>query len=362
MSNEEGHRSLEIKVGAFVTVAILLGLGVVFLLGQKRHVFEPRVTLHAAFTDVSGLREGAPVWLSGVNVGAVTRVAVGRPGEKRVMVDLEISRDMLSRVRADSTATIGSQGLLGDKIVEIAMGSSGAPMLSEGAQIETTSPADLNRVVEQASNILQNVQKVAEDAVEVSHQLAEPRTVADFRRGMSAARVLLEQAVRGPGLAHALFYDGRTAHSVQRIADEVDRIAGRVDHGIARVDQLLDSTDADGKNVLNNLSRAARSIGAVAGDLERSHTVANLDRAAGDAAAIIGHVRAGQGTLGALVADPTVYEQLVTVLGGVQRSRILRALVRYAIAKDDGKSAAKVIEQHDEAKLAAPKSRNEAKR
>jgi phospholipid/cholesterol/gamma-HCH transport system substrate-binding protein len=96
--------------------------------------------------------------------------------------------------------------------------------------------------------------------------------------------------------------------------------------------------------VFNEVARAARNIGDAAGDLHRAGVVANLDRASGDLAAMTASVRAGQGTIGALLADPTIYEQLVTVLGGVARSRILRALVRYAIGRSSEQEVGRVVD------------------
>ena len=67
-----------------------------------------------------------------------------------------------------------------------------------------------------------------------------------------------------------------------------------------------------------------------------------------------GYMKQGQGTLGALVVDPTVYEQLVQVLGGVGRSRVLRALVRYAISRDDEKGTARVVDDKNVPELKRP--------
>jgi hypothetical protein len=67
-----------------------------------------------------------------------------------------------------------------------------------------------------------------------------------------------------------------------------------------------------------------------------------------------GYMKSGQGTLGALVVDPTVYEQLVQVLGGVGRSRVLRALVRYAISRDDEKGAARVVDEKNVPEVKTP--------
>ena len=65
-------RRLEVKVGVFVLATAALAVIAVVLLGKSRHVFEQRATLHATFSDVAGLSQGAPVRVSGVNVGTVS--------------------------------------------------------------------------------------------------------------------------------------------------------------------------------------------------------------------------------------------------------------------------------------------------
>ncbi len=363
VESEHPDRRLELKVGAFVLLAIVAGLGVVALLGNKHHVFESRVTLHTSFAEVGGLREGAPVWLSGVNVGTVTRVAVGRAGEKVVRVDVEVARTMLDRIHQDSVATIGSQGLLGDKIIEISIGSTMSPQLEAGSELQTTAPADFNKLMDQAAAILDRAKTVADNAAIATHELADPHTIANFRGAMGSVRALLKQAETGPGLAHALFYDQRTSDQVGELVTQVNRLATRVDSGVKRLDAILDATDGDGKQVINNLSRAAKDVGTVAQSVQRTKMIANLESASGDVALIARNVRSGQGTVGALLVDPTVYEQLVTVLGGVQRSRVLRALVRFAIARDEGRTSSKVIEgPRSPAALPGPLAKEDRKR
>jgi len=132
-------------------------------------------------------------------------------------------------------------------------------------------------------------------------------------------------------------------------------LSEHVDRGVQHLDAVLAATDGDGKQLLNNVSRAARNVSDTAEVLQRSHVVANLERASGDLAQMTGYMKSGQGTLGFLLVDPTVYEQLVQVLGGVGRSRVLRALVRYAISRDDEKSAGKrVIDEQNVPDLKPP--------
>ncbi|HZU83537.1 MAG TPA: MlaD family protein [Polyangiaceae bacterium] len=342
----EGTRRLEVYVGIFVCLAIALGVLVVLLLGRSHHVFAQKVVLHAEFTDVQGLRAGAPVRLSGVDVGTVDRVAFSPSrANTAIQVDLKVTPEALERIGQDSVARIGSQGLLGDKLIEISIASAGSPPLHPGDTLATVPPADLNRVVEQVGQTLERVKHVADDAGRVMDAFAEPRTVRHVQGAIASIDGLLKQSERGPGLVHSLFYDPEQARAFSRLLTGTDQLLVQVQRGVRDVDALLEPSSDDGRHLVDNLSRAAREVGATATAVRTSTALPNLEKATGDLAEMTGALKSGQGTLGALIADPTVYEQLVTVLGGVARSRILRALVRYAISRDDeGRVAGRVVD------------------
>jgi phospholipid/cholesterol/gamma-HCH transport system substrate-binding protein len=338
MSVEETSRSTEVKVGLFVLVGLLMTVMVVLLLGQKRHVFEERAKIYGVFAGVGGLVAGAPVQIAGVNVGTVARITFERSqAQPRIRVDMEITRDALDLVRGDSVARISSQGLLGDKLIDISPGSQTADAVPPGGMVAAATPADLDHLVADASRVMQKLQKVADGAAALADDLSAADARADIKGSLAALHKLLDATAHGQGLAHALFYDRKTARAIGGIASGIDRMVARVNTAVAALQPILDSTDADGRQLVNNLSRAARGLGAVATQVEQSKVVPNMERASADLAHLTGRVRRGEGTLGALVQDPTVYEQLVTILGGVERSRVLRMLVRYAISKDDVK-------------------------
>ncbi len=355
-------RRLEVKVGLFVVGTFVLGAIGVLLLGKSKHVFEPRVQLHATFADVAGLVQGAPVRLSGVNVGTVSQIMFVRAEPRpQIRVDLQISTSSIGLVRADSVARISGQGLLGDKIVEISVGSLSAAPIGPGGEIKTAAAPDLDKMMQQAAAVLDDTRRVADRAAAAVEQFADPKTIAEVRESVLHIHGLLHATEKGQGLAHALFFDKRTADELTRLETNLARLSEHVDRGVQHLDAVLAATDGDGKQLLNNVSRAARSVGQTADEIQRSHVVANLEHASGDLAAMTGYMKAGRGTLGALVVDPTVYEQLVQVLGGVGRSRILRALVRYAISRDDEKSAGRVVDEKNVPEVKAP-ARNSAKR
>lgn len=343
---DRAQRWIEVKVGAFVFLTLVGGVAIILALAQKRHVFERRTVIHTVFQDVGGLREGAPVRLSGVNIGLVSRIAFSdERNASLIHIDMEISRESLARIGTDTVARIGSQGLLGDKIIELSVSEKPAEPLAAGATIVSQPPADFNRIVEQASGVLEKAQRIADNAARFTDNLSDPKSLANVRGIVESARKLAVAAEKGPGLVHALFYDPQQAKSLQLLLARVESVGLHVDEGVQQIDRILAATDKEGMQLVNNLSRAAKGVGDAAADLRASKIIPNLDKASGDLAEVTTQVRSGRGTVGMAIMDPTVYEQLVTVLGGVARSRILRALVRYAIVKDDGQKVGQVVDE-----------------
>ena len=145
----ESDRRLSLIVGGFV-IASMIALSIsVLSLTNERGLWQPQYRLFAYFEDVQGLMDGAPVWLSGKNVGIVESVSFSTMGGSlpAVKVTLQINRDVQDRIREDSVASIGTIGLLGDKYIEIKMGTLEADSLIAGAEIGTVEPANLTDIV-----------------------------------------------------------------------------------------------------------------------------------------------------------------------------------------------------------------------
>jgi phospholipid/cholesterol/gamma-HCH transport system substrate-binding protein len=316
---------------------------------------------------VAGLVQGAQVRVSGVNVGTVSQIMFVRTQPRpKIRVDMQVSQSSLELVRDDSVARISGQGLLGDKIIEVSAGSLSSPSVGAGGEVHTAPAPDIDKMLQQAAATIDDAKRVADRAASAVEQFADPETIAKVRESVVHIHSLLHAVDKGEGLAHAIFFDKRTANELTRLETNLNQLALHVDRGVQRIDSVLAATDNDGREVINNVSRAAKSVGKTAERLEESQLITNLEHASGDLAAMTGYMKQGQGTLGALVVDPTVYEQLVQVLGGVGRSRILRALVRYAISRDEGRSVGKhVVDEKNVPEVkppSAPAGGNTAKR
>lgn len=381
MNDERRELGLKFRVGVFVLVALAAFLGMVYALGARARLFEARYTVHADFTEVGGLTEGATVRLAGVQIGRVTGVHLpGQPGG-RVRVDLTIARRYADRVRKDSVARIETQGLLGDKVVEISVGTLAAPALAAGEVLAARDPADLSRMLGEAAGMAKDFAGLVASLRQSADRLNESKLIDETSATVQKLGRVVDRVERGGGWAHALLYEEPVALrklndlivTTQALLDRVERGQGaagvlvspegtaaakRFVAAMDRLGRLVERPeDEDGllpsllfdpkyKATLDDLRTAAKNLreisdrvaggrgalgslvaesaddGGLGSALEDlKSTVANLK-------AISGRINEGEGTIGALVADPTIYERLVAILEGAQRSFLLRALIR----------------------------------
>lgn len=388
MNDERSELGRKLRVGVFVLVALAAFLGMIYALGAKSRLFESKYTIHAEFTEVGGLTEGATVRLAGVQIGRVTEVHLpSQPGGK-VRVDLAIATRFADRVRKDSVARIETQGLLGDKIVEVTVGSSGAAPTQEGDVIASRDPADLGQVVSEGAQTVKDVAALAATLRETADALKQSRLIEDAGATMANARKVTDQIARianeverGRGWAHALIYEEPVAlrqlnaliATTQKLVDRIERGEGAAgvltsERSTAAARRLVDAMDRLGRTVqqpgddagvlpallfdpryrvvLEDLRVMARNfrevsdrlaggkgtLGALVKDEPAEPGIRqasqDLQAAMANLREITAKINEGEGTVGALIADPTIYERLVSILDGASRSRLLRGLLR----------------------------------
>jgi phospholipid/cholesterol/gamma-HCH transport system substrate-binding protein len=361
-SNTSQERRLALRVGAFVAMALALAGLVVFLIGQETHLFEKEVMYHAYFENVEGLTDQSPVWLGGLEVGRVDGVSFpSKPGEKRLEVRLKLSAKHAQRVRADSVARLSSLGVLGDKAVDISIGSLEQPQLQAGGEIPSTSGGDLSSLMRGASQVMEDTLAVSRTVRQAVQAYADPKVAEDVAASVRSLRQLLEEVEKGDGALHALIYDKETGRQVRTLVSNASRVALRVDKAVGHMEGLLDEV-RNGDGTAHALiygqegARAVQELGAAAGQLaglmedakknpdsavhqlvygNAGNMLSDLGSAAADIKQITSMVARGEGSLGGILKDPTVYEDLRQMVGNVRRNKVLRALVRFAIDNND---------------------------
>ncbi|MEC8423090.1 MAG: MlaD family protein, partial [Myxococcota bacterium] len=154
-------RRREVRVGIFVTSLLIVGAVMLFFVGGSTDLLERYYTLNGAWSDVSGLKEGAVVRLAGQDVGEVAAIRFSDDlGVKDVFVEMKVKERFQERIREDSEARIDTVGVLGDKYVAISMGDPDHPRLDDGAWINTRPPFDMLQSTKKVAEILDSTSNI----------------------------------------------------------------------------------------------------------------------------------------------------------------------------------------------------------
>lgn len=367
MSRDEGARS--VKVGVFLAITFVVLAALVMLLGKTQSLFARKAVLHASFENTSGLVVGAPVRLAGVDIGIVQSIHFDKDlKEKNVHVTLGVESAYLERIREDSIAHLSSKGLLGDMIINITVGSADKPALHNGSSLKSQESQGLTEVIDSVQEAIGEVRTLTGNVNERVKVLITDDLAHDVGRIAHGAANVIEKVEKGSGLVHTLVYDPSLAQSTTEVVAEARRFLADTDRAVARVDHIVAAVETgdgtlhalvygdDGKKMLAEANRAMKEISDLIAEIQhgkgllhslvyeedRSNMIQNLTAMSKILRNIAEEVEEGKGTVGALLKDPSVYEDLKTILGNIKRNKLLKALVRYTIEKDglsaDGKT------------------------
>jgi len=360
-------RSLELRVGLFVTVALIVGTAVIFTLGNRSALFASQAHYRAVFANVDGLRPGSPIRMSGMDVGVVGPITFLDDGS--CQVDLAINEANARFVTAESRVTVGSKGLLGDKLVDISAGA-GAP-LPEGATIETGEVGGLFGALASAGSAIEEARPAIANVRMLTETLAEEQLRQDLRDIVHNIAELTRMAREEDGTIRRLLTDPEMADSVTSTLASVRAASGAlagVTRDVRDITSEIRAGDGtahaiiygdDGRRLLGSLADTAGEAATILRDVRtgdgNAHEllygdsagdlITNLTAMSADMRAVIADVRAGRGTLGGLLVDPSIYEDVRRLVGNLERNEILRALVRYSIREDEARPAPAAVEE-----------------
>lgn len=203
MSAREDNRR-NAKLGFFVLIGIILVLVGIFFVGSARNLFNPNITVHVLFNNVSGLQRGNNVWLSGVKIGTVSDVDIAT--DSLVLVSLKIRERDQQFISKDSRAYLSSEGLVGNAIIVIEPGHMRMP-INDGDTIGTkyvTSTEDIMRIAERAGEqlieIADNLGKVTQSLLDgngtIGMLLSDTTVAGDFRSTLSNIQATSQRTQR----------------------------------------------------------------------------------------------------------------------------------------------------------------------
>jgi phospholipid/cholesterol/gamma-HCH transport system substrate-binding protein len=150
--------SQNLRLGAFIIVTLAIFATGVFLIGSRESMFRSSYEVRADFDNVAGLNEGADVRVGGLRKGSVKNIQLPKRADGKVVVLMDLEKETQSIVKMDSVADIKSEGMLGDKYIEISFGSMDAAKLRGGETVGSRTPLDISDLFGKANQILDTTQ------------------------------------------------------------------------------------------------------------------------------------------------------------------------------------------------------------
>lgn len=247
-----------IKLGAFVLIGLAL-LGVaLFVVGKETSLFNRTFTISAVFKNIEGLKEGDKVWLSGVKIGTVSSVEIVEEG--KVIVGLSLRDKQNEFIKTNATAFIGSDGLVGNKIVIIRPGNAKA-IVQDSDTINTLSPTDTQELINIAKEVGANTRGLTDDLKLIT---------ARINSGEGIVGELLHDGPISKDLRETIFSLRSAGENTNRATQDLKSMLAQINSGNGLVTKLItDSTYADTfERALNNVAEVGKNSKIMSEDLK----------------------------------------------------------------------------------------------
>ncbi len=292
----------QVRVGLLILVALLILSIAVFLVGDTGHVFGERYRLVTLVRSASGLVPGAAVQLAGQTVGQVDDIRFIPPSERTerreaVAIWMAINVEVQDQIRSDSRAQVRTQGLLGDRLIDIRPGSSDAAVLQPGDTVTSAAALDYDALLAEGAEAVGDLTEVA-------------RNLSSLTRGL----------LEGQGTLGRLVVDEALYDRLVALAGSLDTLAASAadpDGALMRVltDDTLYSAMRSTVASFDTLTRAVVEGEGTLGQLVRSDSLyAALTGSVVRADSLLAGLLSGEGSAGRMFTDEELYEELLRTL------------------------------------------------
>ncbi len=186
-------QKFKIRLGLFIMGGLMIFAIAVFLIGRQQNLFNPVFKVTADFYNVSGLQVGNNVRFSGINVGTVDNIRI--INDSTVRVDMMIRKSVQQFIKTDSETGIGSEGIIGDRVVIIAQGTNEAPIVHSGQHLASNEPVETDAIIV-------SLQASALNAEVITKQLAE--IMVNINTGQGTLGMLIKDSAIADNISQTI--------------------------------------------------------------------------------------------------------------------------------------------------------------
>lgn len=328
MPSQKQLKWSQLRVGLTVIFATAVLVLLLFLMSGTTGLLSHRILLNSYFDNASGLRVGAPVRLSGVDIGNVIGIRVVPDREKQltpVEVTMKVSTKYGFNLRRDSVTSLDTAGVLGETYLDINSSQAIGPPAHNGDTLPTHVHPDFNEVVRSSESTLQNMDALLKRADRIlafaesgkgslGKLIYDPQLYDRLSQTVKEFQGIVDEIAKGQGSLGQLINSNDAYSKFVGTLDKINAVADDLQAGKGTAGKFLkDPTLYNNANeTIVNLKKVSEDISAgkgTLGELARDQELADkLKSTISKLEAISSELEAGQGTMGKLLKDPTLYD------------------------------------------------------
>lgn len=290
----EKTTSQKIRLGLFVIIGLIIFILAVYFIGDKQQMFGKTYHLKAIFNNVNGLQIGNNVRYSGINVGTVQGIEM--VNDTIIRVDMLIDKTIFSYIKKDAVAIIGSDGLVGNMIINILPGKGTSPPVNPGDEIKSLNRIRTDDMLNTLGVTNKNAALLTADLLKITKEITE---------GKGAVGLLIKDSILAKDLKETVHYLKITGKGSSESVTKLNRIISSLDNKDNVIGVLKDTAVANNmKTIVQNLDQSSTKIDEV---------VTNLN-------STIGNIKNGKGAINYLSNDPELVRKIDSTMTNINEA------------------------------------------
>ncbi|HLF53047.1 MlaD family protein [Flavobacterium sp.] len=290
----EKTTSQKIRLGLFVIIGLLIFVLAVYFIGNEQKMFGKTDRLEAVFNNVSGLQLGNNVRYSGINVGTVREIEM--INDTTIRVNMLIDKAIFRHIKKDAIATIGSDGLVGNVIINIIPGKGSEPPVKPGDLIRSVNRIRTDDILNTLNVTNQNAAQLTVDLLKITKEITQ---------GKGTVGLLINDSIMAKDLKQTMRYLKLTSRGTSESVANLNKLITALNKKDNVVGVLKDSAVANKiKTVVSNLDKSSNEI---------EKAITNLN-------ATIVNIKDGKGALNYLSNDPKLVGKIDSTMTNINEA------------------------------------------
>lgn len=285
--------SQKLRLGIFIIIGSILFIVGVYLIGQQQNMFKKTFTISAYFQNVNGLQNGNNVRFSGIDIGTVKTITM--INDSTIKVDMNIDEKIIMHIKKDAIATIGSDGLVGNMIVNIVPGKGVTESIENKDIIASYSKIGTDDILNTLNTSTENAAILTSDLLKITNSITQ-----------------------GKGTIGVLLNDTIMAQDLKQSINNLKSASRGASHTITELNSIVSSIKTDENTVLGMLlndSISAGKLKTVVSNLERSSE--EIEILLNNVNAVVTDFNSNDGAYNYLVRDTSLVNNLKSTLKNI---------------------------------------------